>query len=465
MNKPFFIIIASLVFALLACKKDSFITSPEANIILSSDSLYFDTVFTTTGSVTQGIKIINNNDQKLKLATVSLAGGLASPFKLNIDGAAVPQMNDIEIEAKDSIYVFVIASINQSTNNLPFIVQDSILLSYNGNKRYIKLSAWGQNAHFLKNKIIDANTTWTNDLPYVILGGLQVKENATLSIEKGVRVYAHADAPILVDGTLKVTGEKYDSMRVVFASDRLDDPYRAYPGSWPGIYFRQTSKNNALQYATIKNAYQGIVLQQPNAVAVPNVMLDECIIDNISDAGIIATKSSLTANNCLISNCGKNVFVQYGGDYKFTHCTIAAISNSYVPHLSAGVWLSDAYTQDGTTQTGDLNASFINCIVWAEGGSIADEVIVSKQGNSTFAVNFTSCLWKVTTTPENVTATNVFNEPPAFDSIDASKHFYNFRLKDISPAINKGVPTTLAYDLDGNPRSVNAPDLGAYERQ
>ena len=135
MNKPFLIIITSFVFALLACKKDSFITSPEASIILSSDSLYFDTVFTSAGSVTQGIKIINSNDQKLKLTTVSLAGGLASPFKLNIDGAAVPQMNDIEIEAKDSIYVFVIASINPSANNLPFIVQDSILLSYNGNKQ------------------------------------------------------------------------------------------------------------------------------------------------------------------------------------------------------------------------------------------------------------------------------------------------------------------------------------------
>lgn len=465
MNKSFLIIITSLVFAFAACKKDSFITSKDATIIVSSDSLYFDTVFTSAGSITQGIKIINSNDQKLKLNTISLAGGLSSPFKLNIDGAPVPQMNDIEIEAKDSIYVFVIASINPNANNLPFIVKDSILLSYNGNDSYIKLSAWGQNAHFLKNKIIDANTTWTNDLPYVILGGLQVKENATLSIEKSCRIYAHADAPILVDGTLKVTGEKYDSTRVIFSGDRLDDPYRDYPGSWPGIYFRQTSKSNSLQYATIKNAYQGIVMLQPNDASIPNVTLDECIVDNISNEGIIATKSSLTANNCLISNCGKNVFVQYGGDYKFTHCTVVSISNSYVPHLNADVYLSDAYYQDGNTQTGALNASFVNCIIWAEGGSVTNEVIASKQGTNAFNVNFTNCLWKVTTTPQNVTATGVFNQPPAFDSVNASRHFYNFRLKDISPAINKGVPTTLAYDLDGNPRNVNDPDLGSYEHQ
>jgi len=43
----------------------------------------------------------------------------------------------------------------------------------------------------------------------------------------------------------------------------MDDPYRDFPGSWPGIYFRKTSINNKLQYAFIKNAYQAVVEKAP----------------------------------------------------------------------------------------------------------------------------------------------------------------------------------------------------------
>ncbi len=451
--------------AFFSCKKDSFTTSKEAFVILSSDSLYFDTVFTTAGSVTQALKITNNNEQKLRLNTIQLVGGNASPFKINIDGAPVSQMNNIELEANDSMYVFVTVSVQATGNNLPFIVQDYILISYNGNTKYVKLSAWGQNAHFLNNEIINTNTVWKNDLPYVIIGGLEVKENATLTIEKGCRIYVRANSPVLVDGSLKVFGEKYDSTRVIFSGDRLDEPYKNYPGSWPGIYFRETSKNNELHFTTIKNAYQGLILQQQGSVSNPVVTLDACILDNISDAGIIATKSSLVASNCLLSNCGKSIFVEYGGNYSFTHCTMASVSNMYVPHLNPAITLSNSYSQNGNMQTGDLSASFLNCIIWGESGSINDEVTVTKQGNNAFNINFTNCLWKEPSTPSNVTAVNVFDAPPLFDSINATRHYYNFRLKENSPAIDKGSVTGLIYDLDGNVRAVNAPDLGCYERQ
>src|SRR5689334_25001887 len=130
-----------------------------------------------------------------------------------------------------------------------------------------------------------------------------VDKNATLTIEKGCRIYLHADAPIIVDGTLKVTGEKYDSTRVVFKGDRLADPYRDFPGGWPGIYFRETSKNNTLQYANILNAYQGIVTVDSMVPASPKVILSECVIDNSYDAGIMGIRSNIKAQNCLVSNC------------------------------------------------------------------------------------------------------------------------------------------------------------------
>src|SRR5690606_39707910 len=105
---------------------------------------------------------------------------------------------------------------------------------------------------------------WTNDLPCVILGSLHVTQNAQLTIEKGTRIFVHADAPLVVDGTLLINGDKDSLDRVYIQGDRLDEPYRDYPASWPGIYFRETSKDNVLNYAVIKNAYQAIAITGPS---------------------------------------------------------------------------------------------------------------------------------------------------------------------------------------------------------
>lgn len=460
-----------------ACKKESFITSRDALISVSADTLHFDTVFTSVGSVTQSFKIRNDNNQKLKLTSINLKGGAGSAFKINADGVPGPQSGDIEIDANDSIYVFVSVSINPNLTNLPFIIRDSIEVAYNGNTRYVQLEAWGQNANFLRNKKITGNITWTNNLPYVILGGLQVDTTATLTIEKGCRIYLHADAPFLVDGTLKVNGEQFDSTRVYFKGDRLDFPYNEYPGSWPGIYFRGTSKDNVLQYAVIQNAYQGLVSQQPSVNANPKLVLNECIIDNMYDAGILAIQSSVTASNCLVSNCGAskdgngNITLGYGGNYNFIHCTAAGISNNYVPHQVPVLSVYNYITQNNVDYTADLSASFTNCIFWGDSLQNGNELIANKKGSTIFNVQFNNCLWRQKTIPSNISAnfiTNVQGEGQdtiIFLGINREKRIFNFRLPDNSPAINKGINTGILFDLDGSPRAVGLPDLGCYEKQ
>src|ERR1700722_6265332 len=127
MNKRSLLIIPVIIVCIFSCKKTSFITSRDALIQFSSDTLFFDTVFTSTGSITQSVKIINQNNQKLELSDVKLMGGAASVFKINIDGASVTDASNIELDANDSIYLFVSVYINPSTVNLPFILQDSIM--------------------------------------------------------------------------------------------------------------------------------------------------------------------------------------------------------------------------------------------------------------------------------------------------------------------------------------------------
>jgi len=457
----------SIIILFYACKKESFITSPDAQVTLSTEELKFDTVFTTTGSITQSFKIINENDQKLRLSSIKLMGGNTSYFKINADGFVGPEVSNIEIEANDSVYVFVSVSINQSAANIPFIVKDSIQVSYNNTSRQVNLEAWGQNAHFYRDKKINADEIWNNDLPYVILGSLTVDANKKLTINKGCRVYVHADAPILIDGTLEINGAKDTVDRVQFRGDRLDEPYNDFPGGWPGIYFRNTSQDNVFNYAVIKNAYQALAVIDPSLNANPKLTLNECIVDNIYDAGIIAINSSIRARNCLVSNCGKNVILAKGGDYQFTHCTVASISNSYILHRDPVLFVSNYVLINNIPDAKALTAVFRNCIFWGQNGTVEDEVVVAKSGSTTFNVNFDYNLWKVQNTPANITSNQIINnQDPLFDSINTSKRIYSFRLKDESPAKNKATNAGITIDLDGKPRPVGiAPDLGSYERQ
>lgn len=458
-------LIAVWLLALTACKKDSLITSPDAILVVNIDTVKFDTVFTTAGSVTQSFKIINDNNQRLRLNRVKLMGGLASAYKLNVDGTASPEVNNIEIAANDSIYVFVSVVINPSAANLPFIVSDSILIDYNGNNRYIQLQAFGQNANFLRNQVITGNTVWNNTKPYVILGNLRIDTTASLTIPAGTKIYAHADAPIIVDGTITVNGTKTNE--VVFAGDRLDETYRDLPASWPGIYFRGYSKDNVLTYAIIKNAYQAIVAEKPSINANPKIRLHQCIIDNAYDAGILCVNTSLQADNSVISNCGANVALQYGGSYSLTHCTVASYGNNYIAHKNPVLWVNNFVQQGSSVLTANLSASFTNCIFWGEYGSVDNEVLVAKQGSTTFSAVFNNCLYKNQTDPADASFSNsIKNVTPAFDSIDASRRYYDFRISNAAaPGINKGIATGFLKDLDDKNRNVGLPDIGAYEKQ
>ncbi len=72
-----------------SCKKDKLLESG-GELRFSTDTVTFDTVFTTLGSATVGLKIFNPQDQKVNLSSVRIEGGAASFFHINVDGRARP---------------------------------------------------------------------------------------------------------------------------------------------------------------------------------------------------------------------------------------------------------------------------------------------------------------------------------------------------------------------------------------
>ena len=431
-------------------------------MLLSADSVKFDTVFTSAGSVTKFFLIKNPKNTTLRISNIQLMGGSGSIFKMNVDGSPGIKFQNLEIEGNDSLYVFVTANVNPSSAQLPFIIRDSIQISANGKNIFQQLEAWGQNARYIKAQYILNDTFWDKKLPYVILGGVLVDTFATLKIEPGTRIYLNADAPMIIDGTIVAKGTKKDS--ILFQGNRLDEPYRNFPGSWPGIIFRGSSKNNLLEYVIIKNAYQGIIADEHKETS-PKLTLNNSILDNIFDIGILGIKSNLAVNNCLISNCGNNIALIYGGNYSFTHCTVSSISNNYLPHKTPVLITTNFIKQNDQVLSAPLNANFTNCIIWGSEGIVEDEIVLEKEGSATANLVLDHVLFRAKTDPANTTFKNVIrNENPLFDSIDVANNFYDFRLKKNSPAVNKGKTTTLLLDLNGLPRK-GIPDIGCFENQ
>jgi hypothetical protein len=450
---------------LVSCKKQSDLNGI-IPLFSSTDSVYFDTIFTSLGGVTQKVKLINPNNRSIGISSISLVGGSNSPFIINIDGSPGPTASDLNIAANDSLYIFVSVYVKPQAGPIPFILEDSIRVSYNGFDKIIKLSVWGQNAHFLKNQLISSNTDWPNDLPYVIYGGLRVDSNATLTIQPGTHIYMHADAPLYIDGSLKVLGDSGTAKLVYFSGDRLDQPYSHYPGSWPGIFFGESSGDNLLNYAVFQNGFHGLVAAGTGPDLNPKLSLNQCIINNFLQEGIMGIESSIHAVNCLISNCGQNIVLGLGGNYQFSYCTVASYSNELVSHQMPVLTVSNAATEGGQVLTSDLNAAFVNCIFWGSQG-VPDEAIVQKQGNTVFNVLFDHSILKQANYPANIDSNFLWlNTNPAF--IDTSGYpvgSYNFQLETGSPALDQGADLGIPIDLNGNPRPATLSDLGSYERQ
>lgn len=449
----------SLIFAFYGCQKDERITSdPNAKLNFSKDSIVFDTIFTSLGSTVKQVKILNRNPSAVNVSEITLAGGNLSAFSININGENAVNHKNITINAHDSINIFIKATIKPDSKTLPFIVQDSILLTTNGNKQAIRLIAYGQNAVFINASVIDKNTTWTADLPYIIDGVVTVTASSMLSILPGARLYFRKDASLNIDGRLNAIGQ-FDNP-ILFCSDRLDEVYLNEPGQWKGIYFRQLG-TGIIKYATIKNALVGLTSDSLSGNANTKLILANSIIKNMQVAGYVGYHSELVALNNLFYNCGKYlVYGVGGGNYNLKQNTFAGYNLNF-PRKTASVSFSD-YQSAGTTNALSLNLT--NNIIW---GSLINEFEIERKTNAVLQSNLFNNLIKTVNT-SYANNGNILNLDPGF----ISPGLENFELLATSPAIKKGLNLSsdvffsnyLNRDLKNTLRAFPS-SMGCYEKK
>ena len=158
-----------MIVILQSCKSDLEVTnSPDAKLEFSTDTVLFDTVFTSVGSVTKRIKIYNRNKSAINISKIDLIDSTSfAKYRLNIDGFAGNHLRDIEIPAQDSIFGFIEMTVKAgaSSSNNPFFVGEQLTFETNTNVQKIEVLAFGQNAHFFVDSILTGNITWNDDLP------------------------------------------------------------------------------------------------------------------------------------------------------------------------------------------------------------------------------------------------------------------------------------------------------------
>ncbi|MCX6248212.1 MAG: hypothetical protein NTW10_10785 [Bacteroidetes bacterium] len=458
-----FSLIPLIVFTLIAVssckKKDKIDSNPSLRLTFSADTVFFDTVFTTVGSVTRRLIVHNYNSGKVLISSISLAGGSNSVFSLNIDGLASPWASDVEIPGNDSLYIFVNVTVNPNNQNIPMVVTDSILFTLNGNLQKVQLLAWGQDAYFYRYKKISGDITWDSIKPHVIYGYLRVDTGASLTISAGTKLYFHKSAYLAVShlSTIRVQGNLDHPVR--FLGDRLDPFYRDLPGQWDGIYLEKGSHDNEINYGIIKNANFGISVDSAVNPLLPMLTVDNTIIGNMTGNDIYAYATTIASTNCVLGDCGSSALaLDFGGSYDFRQLTIGNYWSSSV-RLDSALYLSNySYDKTGKKIFNPLTKAYFGNIILY--GAMEDELSLRRDASAAFNFRFENCLLKThknTSDPAYYLACLV-NKDPGF--VDVAT--YDYSIDSISAAIGKGKDLGILFDIKGKIRG-STPDLGAYQ--
>ena len=441
MHKSTLFLIIIVVTILTSCRNDfSFVTS-QGSLKFSKQTVYLDTVFTNIGSSTYRLKVYNQSNKDISIPSINLQKGASSKFRLMVDGVAGDgkSFKNVELLANDSLYIFIETTVDiASANPTDFLYTDKIEF-YNSVSapQTVDLVTLVQDAYFIfpKRTAIAGNYVYeninlgldpnnvpiqyigsnlshtdptngdelhlTNQKPYVIYGYALVPNNENLVIDKGARVFFHANSGLIIPRTasIQINGVEPpvgspESLvnEVVFEGDRLEPIFNDVPGQWGAIVNYSESSANLISHLTIKNATVGLLTDQRLLTDgyVPKLTINNSQIYNCSNIGLLGRGAQISGKNLVINNCGEASFAgTYGGNYNFVHCTF---NNNWNSSKQLAVFLSNYLETPTVINLKDLTqANFTNCIIY---GNNQVELGFGKKEAAVFNPKFTNCLIK-----------------------------------------------------------------------
>jgi len=495
----FFFIVTLLIFS--SCRKDFSAELSSSELSFSKDTVYLDTVFTNIGSSTYNLKVYNKSNNAISIPTIKLGRGENSFYRLNVDGTPGKYFENIEILAKDSIYIFVETTINYNQVTNP-IYTDSIVFDAGEKLQDVKLVTLVKDAHFLypskdsngfietltigtdtegnETKIqgfyLNDNTVFTNEKPYVIYGYCAIAEGKTLTIEAGAKLHFHSNSGLIAtkNASLIINGELNNE--VIIEGDRLEPQFSDIPGQWGTLWLRAGSKNHNINYTIIKNASAGIIMDSIGSNSSPTLTIKNSQIYNSANYGILGRETNIKGENLAINNSGQSSLACIiGGRYNFTHSTFtnfwdnslrqfpSVLINNYFTYIENNIEI---------VETRDLvEANFTNCII---DGNNSIELILDKIEGALFNYTFTNNLIKFNDINSSFSEIeeynfentshyieNIFNGNSDFKSPYTNQLFIGENSEGIQKANTQG-SILVPFDILGIQRTLPA-DIGAYQ--
>ncbi|WP_366183991.1 hypothetical protein [Flavobacterium ovatum] len=493
-----FLVLVGIFISICSCRSDFETVASNGDLAFSKDTIFLDTVFSTIGSSTYTLKVYNNSKNDVNIPTIKLGERLNSKYRMTVDGMTGKQGKEFEnitLLAKDSIYIFIeTTATTADANPTDFLYTDNIEFDSGTNQQKIALVTLIKDAVFLYPQKLNNGTTetvtldgeetygfflnendpingnelkFTNQKPYVIYGYATVPEGKTVTFDAGARVHFHANSGLIIskDATLKINGTTSTTEtlegEVIFEGDRLEPLYSDIPGQWGTIWLRNETKNNSINHLTLKNATVGLLIENNLVTTMPikNTQIYDC-----TNYGILAKNAKIEGENIVINSSGvASLACNYGGDYKFTHCTF---NNNWNGNSPTSVSVNNFELGETPEAKNLTKATFNNCIIY---GSYSNHLSLSKKDGATFEYIFNNCLikssdsstnplYKITTDPVHYNAI-ILNKDPGF----YKPTFNNFNIDNSSSAFAKGNTTYLIpMDINGATRTL-PPDLGAYQ--
>ncbi len=456
------ILLLPMIALLAACIEDGFSTSPSDQPVYSVDTLSLGQVFTDEPTPTSRFVVRNPHSKQLQIASISLSGADADCFRLNVDGIPGRNFQNVEIRGKDSIFVFVEATLPPGEKPVT-TYEAAIDFSTNGVTSSVVLTAEGCNVERLKAVTIDNDTRLSAELPYQIFDSLIVAPGVTLTLDPGTRLCFHDKASLIVRGSLIAEGTV--DAPVSLAGDRTgnvvgDISFDIMSRQWTGVTFAPSSTGNRLSHVSLRNTVEGVIIEgnpETDYSSRPQLTLINTQLRNSGGLVLDARHSAIAATGCEFAEAADGLVYLHGGQHTFTHCTFA---NYYLFSALGGPAVQFAHISadpkigfDDGSGLPYTEATFVNSIIYGNGTDLSHGDL-----NGT-AITLRHCLLKSKGSDDDNFISCIWDSDPLYYT-ERSEYIFDYRLRPGSPAIAAGENTSAGPDRYGLPRTTA--DLGAY---
>lgn len=474
LKKTVILIPVLLLLWMAGCRQRPDFFVEKGALDFSTDTIFFDSIFTNLPSPTERVTVVNNTKDNIDISQIRLEDG--TEFTLAVDGVFGDTIAHYQLPQGDSLVAFV----SFTSQQRDVFVRDRLLFTIGDQVQHVDIEAFVFDAIVYRDSLLgqDGSTSTYLDPTkrHLIDGYLYVPDGHALYIPAGTQLYFtprqdefyNLVSGLYVFGRLFVQGVQGNE--VVFQGSRFGRRYEETPAQWRGISFGNLARASTIEHAIIKNGLIGVYQEYGNPGFGPKVLVERSEIRNMGAYGVVSNGYTqdnsayplIRMQNSLVHNCKEgNVALLGGGRYDFIHCTFANYTIDFI--RNSPQILINNYDEDQNL-TFYCKASFTNCIIW---GSEEDEVVMdSFPIPNQWDVFFNNSLVRTTLQlkGENIVASQNLDFPKFKDPNSGRPNERDYHLEINSPAVNIGraIPGYIR-DKDEVLRS-QQPDAGCYEQ-